>query len=310
MNCGEGVPSALQEFCAWTGAELAGRESHVVGFGPSAELELFQAVAGLKAASQGVASLRRAQVPLAGLDQIIQGWNDEVAYGRGFVLIRRLPLERLTDGDARLAFQALAAHMGRACPQDEQGKLLDEFAAENARAGFASDPGDVTALLCMRAPPAGAALRLTSAVAVHNAMAAEEPRLLAELYQPGAGTPEPGEGARLPVFMAADDRLFARLAPHRSGPAGALGPCVRAVAHDHLHRHAEAFSFELDVEPGDLLLVNNHHVAYRFDGGFAPGRLWSLRLEAARLSARPEPYRDRAVWLGLDHGSLRPRAAA
>lgn len=302
MQWGCGAVPALEEFCAWQGQDLAGRESFLARLEPKAEAELLGALVRLNAQAPVRVGLRRAHVPLAGLDQVIQGWNDEVVFGRGFVLVRRLRLERLSDAEAALAFAALAAHVGRAWPQDSDGTLLGEVDGARARVELSSDPCDVTALLCLRAPWRGGDLRLASMVAVHNVMARECPELLGELYQ--------APGSALPVFMTESGRLFARLP--QGLPAGREGRFGEALA--RARRLAAEMALAVDFEPGDIALVNNHHLCF---GLSAPpegerrstGRALSLRLEASRFAVRPAPYRDRALWLGAP-GAMRPRVAA
>ncbi|MFD0531734.1 TauD/TfdA family dioxygenase [Kitasatospora arboriphila] len=173
--------------------------------------------------------------------------------------------------------------------------------------GFHTDGSDVLALLCLRPAAAGGRIGLASSAAVHNAVLAHRPDLARRLYrryavdrreehgpgerpydtvplacwhgqaQPALPPVPPGVRTAVPrraAAGAADTELFDLIDGAASSPAARL---------------------DLDLEAGDLLLVNNLAVlhsrsAYR-DG---PGhRRHLLRLWLALRRGRPLPP---ALW--------------
>src|SRR5207248_4595410 len=68
--------------------------------------------------------ITRDDVPLAGLAPAVRAWRDALAHGRGFVLVRGLPLDRMSDDDAALAYWAFGLHLGTPVPQNFLGETL------------------------------------------------------------------------------------------------------------------------------------------------------------------------------------------
>ena len=183
------------------------------------------------------------------------------------MLLRRLPIERMAKADIPLAFAALAAHLGRATPNPALLRGAD------CEIPLGTGTADLTALLCVSEPQAGFALRLASAVAVHNTLACEEPASLAKHYLGPA-----------PAFATRGSKLFGHL-------------CPRTPSHAPLLARAEAAALTIDFEPGDVLLLNNHHAVFGLKsrgssghGTFGSGgRLLHLGLESGLVAARPVP---------------------
>jgi hypothetical protein len=261
--------SALEEFCAWHGADFGSAPSYLAGFDGAAAAELLAALPGLRARRPG--PLRRADVPLDALTRRLADWRDQVVYGRGFVLLRRLPIERMAKSDIALGFAALSAHLGRTEPAPET------LSGPDCDIALATGGGDLTALLCLNEPAQGFELSLASTVAVHNSMLADSPAQLAALYEAAA-------------FARRGKRLFGRLAPE-----AARGTSRLAKAHQAAFACAETQALRLDFEPGDVLFLNNHHAVFGLSrrgaaGTFGSGgRVLRLALESGLVAACPQP---------------------
>jgi hypothetical protein len=273
--------SALEEFCAWHGSDFGTIPSYLAGFDEAAAAELRAALPGLRARRPALIPLRRADVPLAALTARLAEWRDQVVYGRGFVLLRRLPVERMAEADIRLAFAALGAHLGR--PTAEPHRLH----AADCTIPLGTGAGDLSALICLSEPDRGFELTLASAVAVHNGLLAESPALLAALY----------EGAA-PAFIRQGQRLFARFSPVSAGT-----DTRAAKAHEAALACAEAGALRIDFEPGDMLVLNNHHAVF------------GLRPRSGPAAAAPGTFRDggSVLRLALESGLVaahsRPESA-
>lgn len=145
-----------------------------------------------------VATLRRQDVPLRMLDDKIARWTDELRRGRGFVLVRCFPVDRLSPEAVELAYVALGLHFGTPVGQDAHGTLLGHVRDErvprdspavrlyttNARQDFHTDGADIVGLLCLRRAKSGGESRIASALAVYNEMLRRRPDLVDVMHQP------------------------------------------------------------------------------------------------------------------------------
>jgi alpha-ketoglutarate-dependent taurine dioxygenase len=183
---------------AWRGSELAQQEGWIVQLDPSQVEELDRARATARARGLPLETLTRDDFPLAGLAGAISDWRSEVRDGRGFVLLRGLPVREWGEEDAALVYWGMGLHLGRPGAQNPQGELLGhvtDYAEErdnpNVRryrtAGdiaYHCDLADAVGLLCLQTPSRGGASRIASSVSVYNALLDRRPDLIDRLYEP------------------------------------------------------------------------------------------------------------------------------
>lgn len=219
---------------------------------------------------------------------LVGGLRDELLFGRGFAVLRGLPVD---DAPARVAARlwVLGQQLGAPVPQNARGHLLGHVcdlgydAADpatrlyqtNQRQGFHTDSADVVALLCLRAAPVGGRSSLASAAAAWNAVLARDPALAAALFEPVA-TDHRGEeppGARpwfeIPVLSWLDDRVTV-IYQRRYIDSTARFPAAPRLA-DRQRAALDAFDavlddpdlhLEMDLAPGDVQLVHNHQLLH------------------------------------------------
>ncbi|MEW1907479.1 TauD/TfdA family dioxygenase [Kitasatospora sp. NPDC085895] len=307
---------------AWHGPDLAGRDAWTVRLSPAHLAELDAALH--TARSRGTTLLRStaADFPLPTLAAELGGIADELENGRGFVLVKGLPVDRYGAGAAANVLWGIGRHLGTPVSQNAAGHLLGHvrdtgrtpadpatrgYQTRNAL-GFHTDGSDVLALLCLRPAAAGGRIGLASSAAVHNAVLAHRPDLARRLYRRYAvdRREEHGPGERpydtVPLACWHAGRLSLRYhrchleSAQRFPDAPRLEPADTELF-DLIDGAASspAARLDLDLEAGDLLLVNNLAVlhsrsAYR-DG---PGhRRHLLRLWLALRQGRPLPP---ALW--------------
>ena len=58
------------------------------------------------------------------VDGLLADARHELEYGRGFLLLRGLPIERYTDEEAGLLYRGIGAHIGAVVSQNAKGDLL------------------------------------------------------------------------------------------------------------------------------------------------------------------------------------------
>jgi hypothetical protein len=314
------LPPEIQHPSAWYGPDLAARRDWLVTLSPIEIAEVERATRRLVDANVEIPAMSRADFPLPTLGARLQQLLDEVLNGRGFVLLRGLPVERWTQREAAVAFFGLGAHLGSARSQNAQGHLLGhvrDLGLSSAdphtriyqtreRQTYHTDSCDVVALLCLRPAKAGGLSSLVSSVTIFNEMRRRRPELLRVLLEP-IETDRRGEvppGAlpyfNIPVFnwhagllstiyqrqYIESARRFPEVPPLTPQQIEALD-LFDALAND------PALHLLMEFRPGDVQLVHNHtllHDRTAFEDWPEPERKRHLlRLWLAPPNARPLP---------------------
>jgi len=322
---------------AWIGAELAKRpEEWVYCLSPVEIGEIEAAVAAQR--GRAVATLRRADFPLPTLGPVLDRLRVEVLDGRGFVLIRGLPVEGRPIAESAAAYWGIGSYFGNARSQNAKGHVLGHVRdlgmsskdprvriyQTTERQNFHTDSCDIVGLLCLKAAKSGGLSSLTSSMSIYNVMADRRPDLLARLFVPFA-TDRRGEVPEgklpwfdIPVFNDYAGFLSAIYAPHYVRSSQRFPEARRLTAEDlqaleMFDRLAEDPQLRLDMElrPGDMQFVHNHttlHDRTAFEDWPEPEKKRHLlRLWLASPGARPLPpvYAERygSVTIG-DRGGI------
>jgi hypothetical protein len=308
---------------AWIGAEMRRREAEwTYRLSPSEIAEIEAAVETVQARGLDIAEIRREDFPLPTLGPVLDRLRAEVLDGRGFVLLRGMPVDDRSIAESAIAYWGLGTYFGRARSQNAQGHLLGHvydlgkgLSATNPnlrsyataeRQNFHIDRCDVVALLCLRRAKSGGLSSLVSSMTVHNVMAARRPDLLERLYQPfpvdRRGEVPEGKAPfyEAPVFnqyAGSVSVLYSRL---HIGSAQRFPEARRLAAEDiealdMLSELAADPELRLDMNfmPGDIQLLHNHTIlharsAYQ-DWPEAERKCHLLRLWLAPPGARPLP---------------------
>src|ERR1041384_4125304 len=266
------------------------------------------------------------KVPLPTLAPRLRAMLDEVLNGRGFVLIKGLPIERWTRRQAAIAFLIIGAHLGNLRMQNAEGHLLghvrDLGRSSNdpntriyqtrERQTFHTDSCDVVGLMCLQTAKSGGLSSLVSSTTIFNEMRRRRPDLLSVLLQP-IETDRRGEvpeGSRpyfnIPVFNYHDglvsaiyQRQYIESARRFAGVAPLSAQQLEAL--DMLDQLANdpQMNLMMELQPGDIQLVHNHTILHdrtAFEDYSEPERKRHLlRLWVAPPNARslPEVYTER-----------------
>jgi len=127
----------------------------------------------------------------------VRRWRDTLHRGRGFVLVRGLPVERMTPDDAAAVYWVLGLHLGAPVPQNFSGELLTDIRDTGADPGdpstrlyktraeqdFHTDGADIIGLLCLKTSKSGGESRIVSSVAVYNEVLRRRPDLAPLLFE-------------------------------------------------------------------------------------------------------------------------------
>src|SRR4051812_24000440 len=110
---------------AWVGADMRKREAEwTYRLSPSDVAEIETAVAAVEARGLEIADIRRADFPLPTVGPVLDGLRADVLDGRGFVLLRGMPVEGRPIEWSATAYWGIGSYFGSARSQNAQGHLL------------------------------------------------------------------------------------------------------------------------------------------------------------------------------------------
>jgi len=271
---------------AWYGPDMAGRtDEWIIGLSATDVAELEAAAAPLLASGQNIALLRAQDFPLPVVGPRLLALRRELVAGRGFALMRGLPVARYTEREAGTIFYGLGCHIGSPRSQNAKGHMLGHVRdlglkstdpsvriyQTNERQTFHTDSTDVVGLLCLNRARSGGASLLVSASAIFNEMRSHRPDLLQLLLEPIA-TDRRGEVPEgmlpyllIPVFSYYEGCLtvfYQRQyidSAQRFPDAPRLTP-LHVEALDMFDRLANdpRLNLAMELEPGDMQFVYNH----------------------------------------------------
>jgi hypothetical protein len=124
--------------------------------------------------------------------------DDVLLRGRGFMVIRGIPVERYSIQETAAAFIGIGAYFGKPVSQNGKGHILGHvkdlgrsIADPTARIyqtthrqTFHTDSVDIVALLCLRTAKVGGLSRIVSSIFLYNEMFRRRPDLAATLFEP------------------------------------------------------------------------------------------------------------------------------
>jgi hypothetical protein len=321
---------------AWTREAMRRRTDWIVEWPAEAVAELESAAEGLRAAGKVMPHFRREDVSLPYASAFLADTMHEVVAGRGFVLLRGLPVHKYDAQVLRNIYWALGCHWGVPVTQNVAGDAIGEItnrgmdasqvgvkpSMTNAEQRPHSDPADVVALLCIRGAKEGGVSRIASSIAIYNRLLAENPEGLACLYRGfhhdlrGDETPEAPFGCTpvpIPVYRWYRGVLSCVFNATSAGQAarrmGRPLPKEEAALLERIAELARSDEFRLDMtfQPGDIQLLNNHTVLHwrtGFEDWLEPERKRRLyRLWISRPGERPvDPAFHRGYITGSQAG--------
>jgi hypothetical protein len=304
----------LRSPAAWRGSDMRSRRDWIVELGGDEVGELEAAATTARGHGTGLGSMRREDFPLPSLAPRIAAWKAELGQGRGFLLLRGLPVARWGEELSSLIYWGLGLHLGRPGAQNPQGDLLghvvdtgedagDPFVRRYRTSGdiaYHCDLADVVGLLCLAAARRGGASRIVSSVAVYNELLERRPDLVARLYEPFRLDSRGEQGSRGPAWVPippcrhAGGRLrtfyhsdyFRSAVRHPDVPPFSEEEQTLLDLYEGIAAEPE-LRLDMQFEPGDVQLISNHTVLHA----------------RTAYEDQPDPARKRhllRLWLSLD----------
>ena len=280
----------LKNEAAWTAQEMTTSTKWILHIKDSEIDEIELALKRVKSLNLSLTSITNADFPLDHFSATLGRALEEVENGRGFVLIRGIPVERYTAEDVQIILWGIGTHLGEAAGQNRMGDVIGhvtdvgrDWAKDNHDRGYQTtsflpfhcDKTDVVALMCLNTAKSGGLSCIASSVSIYNEMLYSCPDLLERLYHPFfvdlRGEEMEGEKPYnvQPVFTWHNGRLFTRYGRkyiktgQRFSDAPRLTPKdIEAIDLVHDLAASNKFRLDMDFQRGDIQINNNHTILH------------------------------------------------
>jgi hypothetical protein len=303
----------------WYGRDLAARRDWIREF---SSRELAEIQAAVRAARDiSPEKLSPASFPLPGFGPELGRILAELLEGRGFILLRGLPVERMTREEQAIAYLGMGSWLGAFRSQNAKGHLLGHvkdlgldirdprvrYYQTNRKLEYHTDSVDIVGLLCLKTAKAGGESYLASSMTVFNEMLTRRPDLVPALFEPFPTDRrgEVPEGMQpwfdIPIYHRHAGKLSCIYVRQYIESAQKLFPQARRLtaaqreAMDLIDElcNDPAIHLAMDFRPGDIQLLHNHQILHSrgdFENWPEPERhRHLLRLWVAPPEARPLP---------------------
>lgn len=304
----------------WRGAELNTRTDWVTPLGPAELHELNQLVARLERQLENPTALERGDFDSPLLASRFEQIRREVEGGKGFHLLRGIPVGRYSLAQNRALFWALSLLLGKPQEQDGAGNLMHNVTntgksveGSNSTRGyetddeltFHNDGGDAFMLLCLKTAASGGISKLVSVSQLFNEALRRAPALARVLQEPFHfdTRTQHKDGRKLqavPIMNFFDGKLsalykrkyietaqrFPETPRLRDDQIAALDLIDEICADPSIH-------LSFSMEPGDIQVGNNYSVLHA----------------RTRYQDHAEPERRRHLlrtWITLPNGRKLP----
>jgi hypothetical protein len=273
---------------SWRGPDLENSDDWLVALTGAHVDELVAAADTARATGRALPELTRDDLALPTLGPVLEHvLHEHLLDGRGFVLLRGLPVAELTPAQVELAFWAVGLHLGIPIPQNDAGDVLVhvrdqglDFANPTVRGyqtrqalDYHSDSSDMVGLLCRHPARVGGVSTLVSATALHDEVERRRPDLAALLRAPWWFDRRKGD---------TPDNFFTRriCAPHNGRlythygrahiESAVRGPGVPALTDDQVAAldlvdelaNSPEFVLNMRFRVGDIQFLNNYCVLH------------------------------------------------
>lgn len=305
----------------WYGPELSAKTSWMYELTPSDRDELLSALDMVR--NSPIENVQRTVFPLPTFGPKLDEFRRDVLRGRGFILLRGLPIDGLPMEDMAKLYWGVGTYFGTARAQNARGHLLGHVTdvqgkvVERARGYLTNrhlkyhcDYVDIVTLLCLQKSKSGGLSSLVSSHTIHNEMWRRRPDLAERLYGPVPHDRHeevpPGKGPwyELPIFNYYRDRLSIYFIRRNIESTAQYPDAMRITpeleeALDFLQDLANdpALHLKMAFEPGDMQIIHNHQIMH----------------DRTSYEDWPEPERRRhllRLWLSPHDGVPLPEAFA
>ena len=212
----------------WYGPAMARRRDEwAITLTPGEIAELRTAARGFLEAGGPLVEARAEDFDLPSLASRLRSVAEDVTWGRGFALLRGVPVEQMERDEQLACYWAVGLQLGVPVSQNAMGHLLGHVKdigrdpndpavriyQTSYRQIFHTDSTDIVGLLCLKPARSGGLSAIVSSTTIYHEMKKTRPDLVKVLEQPffydRKGEAPPGKGPyyQLPVFHWLDGQL-------------------------------------------------------------------------------------------------------
>ncbi len=283
--------TSLTDQSVWVRSDFENSEEWIVRLTSDDIAELSDAVAMVKQRGLSVPDISKEDFALPRFGAVLQDVSDELENGRGFVLLRGIPVDDYAPDDLRILYWGIGIHLGEVISQNGRGDLIGhvtdlgfDWSQPNVR-GYTTNAGlrphndsaDLVGLLCVHPAQQGGESIIASATAIFNSILRDAPECLDALYD-GFHYDVRGEGVtgkmtevtrnRVPVYSYHKGRMSCRYnAKAIETAADKMGEPLAQMQRTALRLIEDRFNdpachLKMVLQPGDLQLLNNFVVLH------------------------------------------------
>jgi len=313
------VKEAIEGPFVWKGADMAQRDDWKYELTESQIADLDAAADHAEATGKPIDEITKDDFPLDRYAKVLEQISDDLENGRGFVLIRGVPVERYGLERSALVYWGIGQHMGIPVCQNGHSAMMTHVRNEGGEEGefdgslnrkrgynsnqelqYHSDSSDVVGLLCLRPAKEGGVSTIASSAAIHNELVRTRPDLVDLLYQvyPADNYGEQ-EATEAPYHYTAPFSFYkGRLSVRWNLNADKLAtkypeigevPPALLEAKAIVDKLANEWRLDMGFRPGDIQFLNNYAILH----------------SRTEFEDYPEPERRRdllRLWLTLHNG--------
>lgn len=270
----------IEDPSAWKGKDIKDDGSWIYHWSDQSISVLEKALENVKQKGLQVPDFTKEDFPITELSEEIRYFNEELENGKGFIVIRGLPIERYTDDEAAIIYYGLGLHMGTPVSQNIKGDMLGDVRnigatdtkqvrvyETNEYLPYHADLSDVVGLLCLRKAKSGGMSSLSSAMTLYNEILEKHPEYLGLLHRLFLLEHlNDGDVGLTPIFSHHKGKLSARYLRQyieiAQENAGLPLSGVEVEALDLIDSILNNPDIRLDMmmEPGDIQFANNYTI--------------------------------------------------
>lgn len=314
----------------WTGAEMVRRDDWIYTLSGDDIAALGQIAQQVRTIigddANGLIGLDPADIDLGAFAAPMAEVLHQIRDGRGFQLIRGMPVADWDRLDLAIAYWVIGLQIGIPQSNNPDGDMIGHVTdmgldydnpnhrgyQTSAHMLFHTDQCDVVTLLCLQTSMTGGSSKIVSAPAVHNEMLRRRPELVAELtadmFWTKHGEVAPGEDPwyRMAVFNYLDGYLttaggYKHIEKGHALPGNPPLTKAQMDAFALMAEINEELHLSMHFEIGDIQLLNSHvtmhsRTAYEdWPDADKRRRLWRLWLRNADIRPRPAAFAHRTA---------------
>ena len=273
----------------WRGSETNGIEDFVIDLLPGESFHLEKASTHLAEKEVEVTDVSQEDLPVGEMEEVLIKVKNEILEGSGMVLLRGLPVERLSTKEIAFFFWGIGLQLGSAVSQsvmgERLGRVIDATDVDPHARAYRNrteltphiDPGDMLAFLCLYPSATGGESRFVSSLTVYEEIVKNTPEVIDVLqngfYYHRFGEQEKGcpdiTPWRVPVYSEKERKLSCRYVKEFVEIAADEDPKYRFSSEERealnvfeTTAQREDLRVSFTLQPGEIIFANNYTVLH------------------------------------------------